>query len=185
MLQVIQKSYHCLTRWEVYTSFLEAFSKKTSNSLAPQDTVNVVKWEIWCRVRKWVQRTRDFIAALFFSLSCIPTLCSCCTTEPCFDMTSRAWLDWVWRLLLSWDFILSVAFFQFWNGFMTQTPMCWWFSSLLWSVYKLCKKHHWCVQHTLASWTSFPSSLSIFSLSSKAESTPYKPSWKEAQQLQN
>ena len=49
----------------------------------------------------------------------------CCTTEPCFDMTSRVWLAWVWRLLLSWAFTLSLAFFQFWNGFVTQTnPVC-------------------------------------------------------------
>ena len=107
---------------EVCTAFLEAFSTKTCNSLAPQDTTKstnwvMVEWAIWCRVRKWVQRTRDFVAPLFFSLSCIPTLC-----KPCFDMTSKAWLAWVWRLLLSWAFIVSVAFFQFWNGFVTQTP---------------------------------------------------------------
>ena len=39
-------------------------------------------------------------------------------------MTSRAWLDWVWRLLLLWAFILLVVFFQFWNIFMAQTPVC-------------------------------------------------------------
>ena len=112
----------------VYTAFLQPFSLKTSNSLAQQDTtittnwVKLVEWAIWCRVGKWVQHTRNFYAALFFSLSCIPTLCIRCKTEPCFDMTSRAWLAWVWRLLLSWAFILSVAFFQFWNCFVTQTP---------------------------------------------------------------
>ena len=40
-----------------------------------------------------MQRTRDFVIALFFSLSCIPTLCSCCTTQPCFDMI--AWFGWL------------------------------------------------------------------------------------------
>ena len=122
MFQVLRKSYHCTTRREVYTAFLEAFSKKTCNSLVLKDRVKVVKCGIWCRVRKWVQSIKDFIAALFFSLFCMPTFCSCCTTKSCFDTTSRAWLGWVWRLLLSWAFILSVAFFQFWKVFMTQTP---------------------------------------------------------------
>ena len=85
---------------KVYTAFLEAFSMKTCNSPAPQDMtkstnlVKLVEWAIWCRVRKWVQHTKDFIAALFFSLSYIPTLCSCCTTQPCLIwLTGLYWLE--------------------------------------------------------------------------------------------
>ena len=85
---------------EVYTAFLEAFLTKTCNSLAPQDTtkstnlVKLVEWAIG--PGKIVSATyKRFHSALFFSLSCIPTICSCCTTESFFDMTSKAWLVWL------------------------------------------------------------------------------------------
>ena len=42
-------------------------------------------------------------------------------------------------------------------------PLCAVWHSLLWSVYTLCKKYHWSLSHTLASWIRFPNSLSIFS----------------------
>ena len=102
----------------------------------------------------------------------MPTLC---TIEPCFHMTSRSWLSWEWRLLLSWAFILSVTFFQFWNSFMTQTPPVAVWHSLLWSIYKLCKTHHWCLHHYIRQLKEF--SQFFFSSLSKAESTLYKPSW--------
>ena len=112
----------------------------------------MAEWAIWCRIRKWMQHTRDLIAA---PLSCMPTLC---TIEPCFHMTSRSWLSWEWRLLPSWAFILTVAFIQFLKSFVTQTPPVAVWHSLLWSIYKLCKTDHWCLHCILASWKSFPSS---------------------------
>ena len=159
---------------EVYAAFLRDFNENLQLS-------SPIRW-FW--VRKWVQRTRDFIAAIFFSLSCIPTFCSYCTTEPCFDAASRAWLAWVWRLLLSWAFVLPVAFFQFWNGFVTKTPPVCSVALPAMVCLQTLQKHHWCLHHALASWTRFPSSSSIFSSLSNAESTLYKPSWRVAQQHQ-
>ena len=67
-------------------------------------------------------RTRDLIATLFFSLSSLPSVF---TAQMIPVWIWLAGLDWIEKeATFLWAFILSVTFFQFWNGFMTQTPVC-------------------------------------------------------------
>ena len=121
------------TPCEVYTASHEAFSKMTYNCLALQDRtkstnwVKLVEWAIWCWVRKWMQRTRDFIAYLLLSLSCIPILCNCWITLFCFGMTSRTWLAWVWSLLLSWGWLSSNSVMVLWLKHLLCAcgALCW------------------------------------------------------------
>ena len=140
--------------------------------------MKLVEWARWWQVRKWVQRTRHFVAALFFSICSMSLLCSCCTSECSCDLTSRALLALLWGPLLSWAFIFSVAFFQIRKGFATQTPpVC---CVELFAV--VCLQSWQKAPSTSSLYSSqlnsFPSSLSTLFCLPKAEASFYRLLWK-------
>ena len=99
------------------------FSLKSCNRWPPQDTprstdsVKLVEWAIWLRVRKWVQHTRHLIAAILFSFSSMSSPWSCCMTEPSCDVTRS---DVEATSLMSFHLLNSLLPIP--KGFATETP---------------------------------------------------------------
>ena len=122
--QLSQQSWlqHLLMCMLHFFLLLKEISSPPQLSTKSTRSLKLIVWTIWWRARKCVQRRRDLIAALFFSLSLSCTCYSWWAIEPLSNAAAVVVSTWQAWMCPSYSFIFVTAFLQLLNGLVAHVP---------------------------------------------------------------